>query len=277
MQTHHVAQVLGKQYGRKTRAHWSTTPARHVVVFVHGFGGHPIKTWPNFPSLLPNASVPPFDFLFFGYDGLQQQTTNSAGELLRFLEVFLADPATLINATIPSLERRASFFYDRVVIVAHSLGAVVTRRALLDARAGEGSGKSYPWLARTRIVLFAPAHMGAYAAALASSALTGQPWFLGGLVGLYVRYRSPLLTDLQAGSTVLTALVNDSQVAGAVGPTPSFIKSHSVCLATKDRVVINAGFPLDPPPRWIDADHLAVCKPRRADHDALTAVWEAIR
>ncbi|MDX0196885.1 hypothetical protein GOC06_26085 [Sinorhizobium meliloti] len=45
----------------------------------------------------------------------------------------------------------------KVTVIAHSLGAPVSRRALLDAIRNQAS-----WAGKTRLQLFAPAHMGAY-------------------------------------------------------------------------------------------------------------------
>src|SRR6266702_321304 len=101
-QTHHIFQVLGEAHGKKTRAHWSVTPAKRLVLFVHGFGGSSATTWPDFPTLLPSkAGLPPFDYVLFGYDGLRHQVTASASRFLKFLDRLLRDPARLVNETIP--------------------------------------------------------------------------------------------------------------------------------------------------------------------------------
>lgn len=280
-QTHHLVQVLGDAHGKKTRAHWSTTSTDRLVLFVHGFGGSPTATWPDFPTLLPyKASDRPFDFVLFGYDGMRHQASTSASRLLSFLDTFLRDPAELINDTIPSLEKRAAFEYRRVVIVAHSLGAVITRRALLDAHKLHIGGSVMPWLNTIRMVLFAPAHRGAYAAALVSEALTDQPWYLGKLVGYIARFNSPLLIDLQANSVLLQDLAADTAaVAAATNPVPDYIKPRRIIRARDERVVINSDLPVDPPVPPTDllpTDHFGVCKPRRSDHPALAAVWREL-
>jgi hypothetical protein len=280
-QTHHVAQLLPTS-GRKTRAHWCVIGARRLVVFVHGFGGHPIKTWPDFPRLLPEGKhLPPFDYVFFGYDGVQTQATNSATLFLRFLQQFLADPAALINATSPSAEKRPPFTYSRVIIASHSLGAVVTRRALLDAHRLQENGARMPWLSTIRLVFFAPAHKGAFAAALVTQALTSQPWALLNLAGIYAQYRSPLLNDLDPKvSLVLPALEAETlAIARVVTPPPGYITAQRILRGEQDRVVHNVDFGVDPPvppADMIATDHFGVCKPRDAQHLALDAVWSQL-
>ncbi len=279
-QTHHVVQVLGAAHGRKTLAHWNTGSASRLIVFVHGFGGKPDTTWPDFPTLLrQKAGPPPFDYVFFGYDGLRKQATNSGKQFLGFLDHFLGDPAALVNATIPSLEKRKSFTYDRVVIAAHSLGAVVTRRALLDAHALHAAGKLMPWLPTVRLVFFAPAHTGAYAAGLVTEALTDQPWYLAKLAGYYARFQSPLLADLKEGSQVLRALADDTaKITDHVMPPPHYVRAR-VLLAGDEIVVNNTRFGVDPvvPPQDVlPSSHTGVCKPRRIDHAALRAVWNEL-
>jgi|GEM_PF-916109 len=275
-QTHHVVQVLGAAYGRKTLAYWHTEAASRLIVFVHGFGGRPDTTWPDFPALLrQKAGLAPFDYVFFGYDGLRKQATNSGKRFLGFLRSFLSDPSALVNATIPSLEKRQPFTYDRVVLVAHSLGAVVTRRALLDAHALQ----RMPWLPTVRLVFFAPAHTGAYAAGLVTEALTDQPWHLAKLAGYYARFQSPLLADLKEGSQVLRALAADTaKITDHVAPPPAYVCAR-VLLAEDEIVVNNTRFGVDPvvpPEDVLPTNHTGICKPRRIDHAALRAVWNEL-
>ena len=62
--------------------------------------------------------------------GLYTQAGSSSLLFLQFLEQLFTDINSLIGK---SLQPRNGFAYSSVVIAAHSLGAVVTRRALLEA------------------------------------------------------------------------------------------------------------------------------------------------
>ena len=277
MQTHHFPLPLPREYGIATQAYWSLDAATHLVLFVHGFGGDPIGTWPEFATLLTKrADLPPFDYIFYGYDGKTTQANSSALGLFTFVDALLGRPASVIAQSLPFIER-SPFSYERVVIVAHSLGALVTRRALLHAAAVDASGSAVPWLKNVRMVLFAPAHHGAYVANLVSAFVVDQPWFLGKLLGYYLKYRSPLLEDLQPNSPVITALKDETRaVMDRLPQPPAYIRADGVLWAEKERVVINMPFFADAPPQLAAADHFSVCKPGDLRHKALECVWNAL-
>jgi pimeloyl-ACP methyl ester carboxylesterase len=161
----------GGWYGRRTRAHWSRQTATRLVIFVHGFGGDPIDTWTQFPTVLRSEpKLADCDFIFYGYDGLTTQANTSAALFDDFLRHYLANPADVINSWHPINFARPAFSYAKIVIAAHSLGAVVARRALLRIdRVRTRDQHVAPWLSRLRIVLYAPAHHGAYSAEIVNS------------------------------------------------------------------------------------------------------------
>lgn len=274
MQRHYLPQALARD-GKNTIAHWSIRPATRLVIFVHGFGGDSVGTWPHFPRLLPRPDLT-FDYLFYGYDGKFTQANSSALVFYKFLDEFLRAPATLVNQTIPTRARRARFTYDRVVIAAHSLGAFVARRAILHAHSIQARGTNIPWLPTIRLVLFAPAHNGAYAAELASAFIVDQPWYLGKLVGYFAKYRSPLLRDLMPDSPVLTSLHREMAQLAAADGIPAYVRAQRVLLADDERVVINAPFFDDEPPDSLPTDHFGVCKPNDAAHKALEYIWREL-
>lgn len=285
-QTHQIAQKLEKRFGNRfgsdTRAHWSIKPATHLVIFVHGFGGSPAKTWPAFPALIAEKAPPPhFDYLFYGYDGVTLQANSSAQAFATMLYDFLADPAAIINQTIATSWQRAPFAYQRIVIAAHSLGAVVTRGALLHAYRRRQEGVVVPWLDSVRLALFAPAHHGAYAAKIAYAALTGESWSLLKLGTLFATSSLPLLDDLQPQSTIIQELHKRTQTVidefKAQGKAvPSFIRAEAVLWALRDKVVVNNPFFEDAPEESLDTGHLGVCKPDRPNHKALEVVWKLL-
>ena len=151
--------ALNLPVGRNSFVKWAKQPAGQAIVFVNGFGGSPQKTWPDFPDLLAERSeCAESDLIFYGYHSFKARVAASANEFSSFMQTLCARPAVLINETLrPELRRPSTFQYSSVIIVAHSLGAVIARQALLDL--DEGPRKK--WLDKLSLVLFAPAHMGA--------------------------------------------------------------------------------------------------------------------
>jgi alpha-beta hydrolase superfamily lysophospholipase len=270
MQQHHYFQEPIDAHGTGTLAYWALNAAGTAVIFVHGFNGSALRTWLNFPSMLmadPRAAG--LDVVFFGYDGLFTQAGSSALQFFTFMQALMTSP----HAVFPNFVKRPhAFTYSRVVIVAHSLGAVVVRRAVVDAvRAKE------TWPAHVRLVLFAPAHRGAYAAALASHVLTGQLWLIGKLAGSLLQYRIPLLSDLQADSPVIKQLAQDTRKQLKKGSQQNGLIAHAVVWAHDERVVINLPFLDDPGPEKLPTNHANVCKPSDNFLQPLDLVLAAVR
>src|SRR5713226_7104842 len=93
------------------------------------------------------------DITHFGREWLQVRTCSDSS-----CKAMCTRPSVIVNGTLrPELHRKAEFQYGSVVVVAHSLGAVVARQALLDL----DEDRNPKWLNKISLVLFAPAHMGA--------------------------------------------------------------------------------------------------------------------
>lgn len=258
MQTHWSPVDL--KLGKKSRAHWAVNPDGRVAFFVHGFGGSAVGTWAQFPSLLQaEPKCAGCDLIFYGYDGLRTRSRISALDLLQFLDAFLCKPATIINPTLDwTSQRPRTFSYSKAVIVAHSLGAVVSRTALLEAGTNAPAGSPRrAWLDKTRLVLFAPAHLGADLIGLASSFLSAILLPLPPVL----RFRFQVLLDLEPGSQTLQQLLADTHAVLANGNSPEHVASK-VVLGGKDTVVSPNRFALDPTPTVFQGkSHTKVCKP----------------
>jgi Alpha/beta hydrolase family len=267
-QTHYLPQPLPTKYSEPSVAYFSRLTTNVLVIFVHGFGGSAHGTWPNFPKLLSamGEESRTFDIIFYQYDGKFTQANSSAALFRDFIDEFIAEPTHVVNSCLPDGAKRSNFSYTRIVLVAHSLGAVISRRALLDVyRRSNKSSKQRHWLKNITLLLFAPAHKGAYAAEIVRSTLGPSGWSLFGLFKAAIKYKTPLLADLSPGSTVLTSLENDTrQVLRAIGRSvPPFLVPKIVVWAEGDRVVINDPFVSDPVSIIeFGHDHLSVCKPR---------------
>lgn len=272
MQTHFAGCNL--PWGRKSRAHWAVAPAKRAIVFVHGFGGDAIGTWQQFPRLLTlQQQCCGHDLIFFGYDGLRSYAQNSAVKLRDFLRALGEGAAKVINPHLdPAVHRSDDFAYERITIVAHSLGAVVTRRALLDAHLLAEAEGGFDWLQRTQMVFFAPAHMGANVLELATSVMTT---FKIPLLGAFAKFRFPVLADLEEESHTLTVLRNETLEA-MKKPGNDYLRAKRVILADRDVVVVPHRFANDPPPDTLPGSHSSICKPSDEFADPVSRIVEVI-
>jgi pimeloyl-ACP methyl ester carboxylesterase len=257
MQTHFSGCNL--PWGRKSRAHWAVTPTKRAIVFVHGFGGDAIGTWQQFPRLLAlQDGCCGHDLIFFGYDGLRTYAQNSAVQFREFLRAIGERAASVTNPLLdPAARRPEDFAYEQITVVAHSLGAVVTRRALLDAHLLAEAGGGFDWLKRTQMILFAPAHMGANVLGLATSVMIT---FQLHLLGAFAKHRFPVLADLEEESRTLTILRSETLEA-MKKPGSEYLRAKRVILADKDKVVWPHRFANDPPPETLPGTHTSICKP----------------
>lgn len=124
---------LGKDFDQKcTSALWARQPNGHAIVFVHGYGGKSVATWAEFHKLLPQT--PGFehhDLIFYGYDGLNTTTNANASIFFQFLDRLFEQPLSIINPSLSlAAARPNNFRYKKVILAAHSLGAVTCRWAL---------------------------------------------------------------------------------------------------------------------------------------------------
>ncbi len=251
----------------RSRALLSRNRAPSVaIVFVHGLAGDASTTWEAFPSLvreMPEAKDS--DAYMFGYPSLEHPVEFSAAQFSNFLSDLLKDPArTLINPSLPSGadKRRDAFRYQSIVICAHSMGAVVARRVIIELDQNGDPGED---VSRVRMLLFAPAHKGSNLPLLLASGF-GLDWLPGGALAaklLYLRYRS--LDDLATGSEYLRDLLTSSRQLRESRIAKGLAVDHlraTVLHAQKDRVVVQCRFDDDPIGKPImRRNHRSVCKP----------------
>jgi len=138
--------------------------------------------------------------------------------------------------------------------VAHSLGAVVARKALLDAFKNTRS-----WLPTVHLVLFAPAHSGAGLLALATASLSGVDALLATLQ--FVSALS-VLRDLEENGKFLEML-SDQTKAAIAKPGGDVLRARAIAIPPRDLVVNPIDFITeDAGPEVIDGTtHMTVCKP----------------
>jgi pimeloyl-ACP methyl ester carboxylesterase len=259
MQTHLAARALKSDHeiDKDVTALFAVEPNRKAVLFIHGFSGDAVNTWSHFPQMIPaTRSFAGHDLFFYGFDGLWADMISSAAMFRSFLDRMFKNVSKMSNENLPLLVQRAPVFdYDELIIVAHSLGAVVARRALLDA-----TTQQKPWVIRTKLVLYAPAHNGAPAAELALEAAANIP-FLGKFISAG-KFVSPLIRQLQADSTEIKELLADTLKARENKANPH-LRAYRVFIAQYEKIIGNCRFADDPPPDAIPGtNHISICKPR---------------
>lgn len=269
MITHHLFSELccadGKAWGEDSSARFSCAANPDTaIVFLHGFNGGAVTTWLDFPELLArNVNARGSDLFFIGYQSTREQIPASATRFRGLLKALGTSPATdVVNPSIPpgATYRDRTFAYARIIVCAHSQGAVVARRALLDARR---LPKGAPWLERVRLVLFAPAHKGARILALLSATIGVIGSKFAALSESALQFRYPPLQDLDQQSATLKALEQETIAALSGAPTALDCLRAYVLHGSGDNVVHMDGFADDYPMALYDgATHISVCKPR---------------
>jgi hypothetical protein len=259
MQTHLAIRTLSalRKPDKDVEALFALNPNRKAILFIHGFSGCGLLTWSKFNTLLPpRPNGQQRDLFFYSYDGLRADLMASAALFRDFLTRFFAG-AGFLNPHLPAMMPRPDdFAYDELLIAAHSLGAVIARRALLDA-----TTTGMEWVKRTKLILYAPAHTGASVATLALETVSCFPFIK--FFGALARFQSPLIDQLAKNSSLLTQLLRDTNAACIRGANRHLIPCR-IITAEYEKIVNSDYFgELDPVPQAIpNTTHTTVCKPR---------------
>lgn len=237
----------------KTVAFYSLKKPRNLVIFIHGFNGGAVSTWDDFSKLIyDHDRFEKTDVIFYGYPSLKQQANNNAINFKNFLIESSQPNQDLNDCTDRAITNDDE--YENVVLVAHSLGAVVVRRALLFIK---GQGNQNTLLEKTKMLLFAPAHKGTL---IKTSYISGLPSLLS-LVGVIGIWKTPSFSNLQQNSATIVSLINDTQRYIDIGDA-EFTVASKVIWANADNVVENDTFGNDPEAIVEDGTHTSICKPK---------------
>lgn len=239
-------------YGKNTLGFFALTEPKTLVVFVHGFGGDTLSTFNDFHNLIPKTKgFERVDYIFYGYESKEAQVDYHAAEYFRFI-----DSVTRSKNVFKNKSRKLSdnFQYEKIVFVAHSLGSLIVRRAIIS-----GYTAGCFWVNNLKMVLFAPAHSGARIQGLILESLPGITKLMGG-IGLFVW---PILDDLRKGSNAIETLRSDTLEVlrlskNAIG------KASTIIIGGSDKIVFNIPFiihdPVAIPVKRMG--HKEICKPK---------------
>jgi pimeloyl-ACP methyl ester carboxylesterase len=261
-------------------------PEGKLVVFVHGFNGDALATWGNFWTFWPKT-LGGWDLAFFGYPAFKlsrsprkliSQPTftidSHADTLNKFLRAMDDSPSCMINEGIRPLieldsnyEREHNFQYSQIVLVAHSMGAVVCRRASILF-------KNQAWVTKSRLALFAPAHKGATPLILLNGLTNIRS---GPLIAAALKYRVPELKKLEENGPYLKELEKDTKTAIKKGQQGPFI-ADPLIWSVPENYVVNDFFADDSKNSQSGAEpvpnkpHSEVCKPKRYPNEYMLPI-----
>jgi len=101
---------------------------KSAIIFIHGFMGDPKVTWGEFPSFIQkDFLLENWDLYTFGY---------STSFLPDIRGIWSADAALNELALLLKTELETSPLkkYEDIVLIAHSMGGLITQRAIIDAK-----------------------------------------------------------------------------------------------------------------------------------------------
>lgn len=279
----HAEQKISDYVG--SYASLSVSQSDTAVVFVHGFWGDSVSTWRNFQTLIDSS--PPYakiadrtDFYFYDFKTRKDTVNGHSSEFQKFMhKVFpLAErklfgevhsSARLLNrmlrsvlSKLPPSEITFPRNYTNLVLVGHSLGGVIVRRALLNDLDANGSSSC---CINAKLRLFAPAQAGFRQKDALSSAMNTNP--VTGLFLAFTLVENRAFNDLMPGSPPLEQLKTDNIALAKYASCRA-----KIAWAKGDFVVFDTKFSGDNELRITGKDHRSVCKPRNDYLDPLEMV-----
>ncbi len=212
-----------------------TTTNTKVILFIHGFNGEAYNTFGMLPAFLAGeASLNDWDIFCFGYPtSLSPDITGiwSSDPDLSVLARYLS--SKLIDGTFDQ--------YTNVALIAHSMGGLITRRALLDGKFDKKV---------SHLLLFGTPNNGLHKASR-----------------LQIFKRQ--VRDMGYGSPFVSRLNNDWAVKFNVPPS-SYPFTFLAVAGIKDQFVppdSSVGIFEDERIRYVKGNHLEMVKPLTSDDD----------
>src|ERR1019366_1545656 len=255
------------------------SPSENVsraVIFVHGFGGDACETWSDFHSLIDDLEEiekwsAATDFFFFDYRAVWERIDSSVERVLTFIRAIIPTPDSRlfridINPVLADQVLGGSFVsalpaersYEKAILIGHSEGAVVLRKAILEAHA---EGRSLSWgmsILGARLPLFSPALFGYMPTGLLGI-LAPFPGI--GAVINSVLNASAAYQDLNDLYMLLAPLQHDTEKL-AESTTYQAFRAH-ILWSREDHIVKQGRYKCDTREFVDGRTHITICKPDR--------------
>lgn len=239
------------KWGKNTFVNWSLSPQNKAIVFIHGFNGSSMDTFGDFNlDFRYRPEYEGYDVYFFSYGSMFKQIANSALRFLDFLKS-IHDNLKEVMRDSGIRENRLGV-YSKIVIIGHSLGAVVARQALND-----GYDAKETWLNKCELIFFAPAHIGARPEIMS---FINFPSFLKCL-GPFTKYVVVTLNQLTDPSIIIGPMTEKCRELIEKKGITTFTIAKKIIWADDERVVQNRKFLQDPNAIILLGGHTTVCKP----------------
>jgi pimeloyl-ACP methyl ester carboxylesterase len=251
------------------------------VIFVHGWGGSPEATWFRFQELVDDQSDQSLfgwwretDLYFYSYESRRFSISEHTERFLRFLDqVYPKRLTSLVSGN--ELEEHT---YTELVLVGHSLGAVVLREGVLDraavALAPQRASAQSAAILDAQLRLFAPAMHGAKPSGFLGLAYhllreirEIKPWIEAAAES------QTIVRQLKSESDKLTRLRTDTEELAAKTSFRALVAD--VVYGEKEHIVERDKFRLDRINLPLaKRDHRSVCKPDTDYREPLKFVKE---
>ncbi|WP_158171347.1 esterase/lipase family protein [Rhodococcus sp. JT-3] len=270
----HTPVLLHQQHGWTLLVSHHDKSVKRLVVFVHGFRGNGLETWLEFPTPGDHRQWwLESDMLFVDYKSTREGVVAVADRIRRSIEEFFPHPYPAAME-IGDQPARADITspYEELILVGHSMGGLIIRRALLDAAVewdnDERPENSRPVILDSTNRLFSPASAGFQPSGWLGLVRASGVWRA---LELYL-HTSSGYKDMQPGSQILTSTRQQTE---ELAKEKDFEALRAfIVWANPEGVVITDRYRTDKRVYTFDnKNHVSVCKPVR---DKFEGPWKFI-
>jgi triacylglycerol esterase/lipase EstA (alpha/beta hydrolase family) len=272
----HEGSSCGVVKGLSCRIYATLAPGVDTaIIFVHGFHGDQEKTWRTFQKLIDQyEEFNSWDAYFVGYRSTREQIAATAYNLSRFIErIYPRPPSEIFQRVVPNTSttirlRDDVTEYTRLVLVGHSQGGAVIRKAVLETAKEAlrtGTVETDP-ICHAELALFAPALFGMFLSGFKGFAAATAAWKVVGPV----LSGSPSYKELQPNSKFLARLENETVQLASQNHEKVAALAARIAWAARDKIVQGGQrYQCDPKYIFFDQDHSGICKPDANYRDPL--------
>jgi triacylglycerol esterase/lipase EstA (alpha/beta hydrolase family) len=254
----------------------SDQQATDALVFVHGFAGNASTTWVDFQSQVDAVehedAFERCDLYFFGYNSTGRTVEQSAERLGQFIEdvvagvsadtfrLWLPRTSNWSRVAKPALLDRFNRRYERIILIAHSLGGVVARRLIMNAVSGSRHwAKSHARVIASSPILFAPALKGFRHEVTVGHAISSAQ-LLTLAFAVWALTKGKVYPDVLQSAKTLDILEKQTEQAHEKPDSPASLKA-TVYWGVDEEIVIPGSYLHDVEHKEPHHAHVDICKP----------------